>query len=168
MHRGGICQASIRRVAVMRYYPVSLDVQNKDCLVVGGGSVGERKVKTLLECRARVTVVTTVATGCLQDFAIEGRIDLKIRDYEPSDLEGFSMVYACTNDEETNKRIKKDSESRRILVNVCDNAGECDFISPAVYQKENITVAVSSHARDVKKAVKIRNTIQEMLENDQI
>ena len=53
----------------MRYYPVNLDVQGRDCLVVGGGAVGERKVKTLLECGAKVTVIAPLATDTLHDLA---------------------------------------------------------------------------------------------------
>ena len=86
----------------MRYYPINLDVQNRECLVVGGGGVGERKVKTLLECGALVTVVTTDATEALQTLASERSISLKTGEYEPSDMEGKFLVIGATDNEEVN------------------------------------------------------------------
>jgi len=63
----------------MRYYPVYLDIKDRDCLVVGGGSVGTRKVKTLLECGAKVTVVSIDATEKLKELSDSGVIQLKRR-----------------------------------------------------------------------------------------
>ena len=60
----------------MRYYPVHLDIQNRNCLVVGGGAVGTRKVVTLLDCGANVTVISPLISNRLRDFAVSGLIKL--------------------------------------------------------------------------------------------
>ena len=72
----------------MKYYPVNLDIRNRNCLVVGGGAVGTRKVKTLVECGATVTVVSPQASAKLELMAAEGAITLKNRNYRTTDLEG--------------------------------------------------------------------------------
>ncbi|MGD8262848.1 MAG: NAD(P)-dependent oxidoreductase, partial [Desulfobacterales bacterium] len=66
----------------MRYYPVHLDIQNRNCLVVGGGSVGTRKVLTLLQCGARVTVVSPVISDRLRAIAATGALTLYKRPYQ--------------------------------------------------------------------------------------
>ncbi|MGD8769898.1 MAG: NAD(P)-dependent oxidoreductase, partial [Desulfobacterales bacterium] len=65
----------------MRYYPVNLDIRNRKCLVVGGGSVGTRKVMTLLDCGAKVTVVSNEVTRQLHKLADSGSIVLKKRPF---------------------------------------------------------------------------------------
>ena len=61
----------------MRYYPVNLDIRNRNCIVVGGGAVGTRKVKTLLDCGAKVTVVSPVVTKALHELSNNGSIKLE-------------------------------------------------------------------------------------------
>ena len=71
----------------MKYYPICLDIKGRLCLVVGGGRVGTRKVKTLLACGARVTVVSPAMSDELAELAGQGRIDAKRRAYRSSDLD---------------------------------------------------------------------------------
>jgi precorrin-2 dehydrogenase/sirohydrochlorin ferrochelatase len=88
--------------------------------------------------------------------------------YEKRDLSGFTIVYACTNDENLNRRIAEDARELGILVNVCDRKDISDFISPAIYKINNINVAVSSNGEDVKKSIYIRDKIKELFENGDI
>ena len=144
----------------MRYYPVNLDVQNRDCLVVGGGSVGERKVKTLLECGARVTVVTTLATERLQALASEGHIDLKTRGYEPSDLEGKFLVIGATDSEEINEKISEDAARRGLLCNIADRPAACSFVLPAIVRQGDLVIAISTSNKSPAVARRIRQTLE--------
>ncbi|KKL08922.1 hypothetical protein LCGC14_2571000, partial [marine sediment metagenome] len=75
----------------MRYYPVYLDIENQKCLVVGGGSVGTRKVMTLLSCGASITVVSPTVTDELLGLARKKAIALKRRSYQTPDLEGVIL-----------------------------------------------------------------------------
>jgi len=143
----------------MRYYPVNLDVQNRECLVVGGGSVGERKVNTLLECEARLTVVTTLATERLQTLASEGRIDLKNKSYEPSDLEGKFLVIGATDSEEVNERISKDAAKRGLLCNIADRPQACSFVLPAIVRQGDLLIAISTSNKSPAVARRIRQTL---------
>ena len=144
----------------MRYYPVNLDVQNRDCLVVGGGGVGERKVKTLLECGARVTVVTTLATERLQAIASEGHIDLKTRGYEPSDLEGKFLVIGATDSEEINEKISEDAARRGLLCNIADRPAACSFVLPAIVRQGDLVIAISTSNKSPAVARRIRQTLE--------
>lgn len=144
----------------MRYYPVNLDVQNRDCLVVGGGGVGERKVKTLLECGARVTVVTTLATERLQALASEGHIDLKARGYEPSDLEGKFLVIGATDSEEINEKISEDAARRGLLCNIADRPAACSFVLPAIVRQGDLVIAISTSNKSPAVARRIRQTLE--------
>ena len=144
----------------MRYYPINLDVQNRECLVVGGGSVGERKVKTLLECAARVTVVSTLATERLQVLASEGRIDLKTRGYEPSDLEGKFLVIGATDSKEVNEKISEDAAKRGLLCNIADRPAACSFVLPAIVRQGDLLIAVSTSNKSPAVARRIRQTLE--------
>ena len=144
----------------MRYYPINLDVQNRECLVVGGGSVGERKVKTLLECGALVTVIARGATEFLRALASEGRIDLKIRDYEPSDMEGKFLVIGATDNEEVNEKINKDAAERGLLCNIADRPAACNFVLPAIVRQGDLLIAVSTSNKSPAVARRIRETLE--------
>jgi precorrin-2 dehydrogenase/sirohydrochlorin ferrochelatase len=144
----------------MRYYPVNLDVQDKECLVVGGGGVSERKVKSLLECGARVTVVSTIATERLQALASEGRIDLETKGYEPSDLEGKFLVIGATDNQETNEKISKDAAKRGLLCNIADRPAACSFVLPAIIRQGDLLIAISTSNKSPAVARRIRQNLE--------
>jgi precorrin-2 dehydrogenase/sirohydrochlorin ferrochelatase len=148
------------QAAVMRYYPINLDVQNRECLVVGGGSVGERKVKTLLECGALVTVVARRATELLRALASEGRIELNIRDYESSDMEGKFLVIGATDNEEVNEKVNKDAAERGLLCNIADRPAACNFVLPAIVRQGDLLIAVSTSNKSPAVARRIRETLE--------
>ena len=112
----------------MKYYPVNLDINNRNCLVVGGGVVGTRKVATLLECGARVTVVGPDPTPRLKNLAQAGSIQLKERPYHGDDLKGMFLVIGATDDERLNHQVSQDAEQARILCNIADRPEVCNFI----------------------------------------
>ncbi|NVM22417.1 MAG: bifunctional precorrin-2 dehydrogenase/sirohydrochlorin ferrochelatase [Desulfobacterales bacterium] len=144
----------------MRYYPVNLDVRNRHCLVVGGGGVAERKVKTLLECGAKVTVITLGATERLQAMASEGSIDLEFRGYKGADLNGKFLVIGATNDEQVNRRISRDAARRGILCNIADRPKACSFVLPAIVRQGDLLVAVSTSNKSPAVARRIRQGLE--------
>jgi precorrin-2 dehydrogenase/sirohydrochlorin ferrochelatase len=144
----------------MRYYPINLDVQNRECLVVGGGGVGERKVKTLLECGALVTVVTTDATEALQTLASERSISLKTREYERSDMQGKFLVIGATDNEEVNETISKDAAERGLLCNIADRPAACNFVLPAIARQGDLLIAISTSNKSPAVARRIRQNLE--------
>ena len=142
--------------------PIAIDVKDKKVLLIGGGKVALHKIDSLLQYANRLEVVAIE----VHDEIKKKQLPYKEKPYEESDLEGSVLVYACTNISELNARIKSDAAKRNILVNVVDNPAHCDFVSPAIYRNQYISVAVSSNAKNVYKSVEVRNKIKELLDND--
>lgn len=131
----------------IKYYPVCLDVNNRQCLVVGGGSVGTRKAFALLECGARVKVVAPAVCPELEKMAADGVILLEKRVYISSDMEGMFLVFGATSDMELNDRISQDAKKHNILCNIADFPRGCNFILPAVVQQGDLQIAVSTSGK---------------------
>ena len=139
----------------LRFLPVSLNITGKKILIVGGGKVASHKLAGIKGFSDQITVLAPYVN---EDILNDPLLIIYLKKYEKRDLENFDLVYACTNNETINATIKKDASSMGILVNVADKPELCDFFSPAVYREGVMTIAVSSGARDVKRAVKLRNT----------
>ena len=131
----------------MRYYPVHLDIKNQNCLVVGGGGVGTRKVKTLLECGARVTVVSPDPSQQLAKLASEGSITLTQRIYRSADLDGMFLVIGATDDENLNQQISTDAEKSNILCNIADRPEVCNFILPSIVRRGDLVITISTSGK---------------------
>jgi len=144
----------------MRYYPVHLDIQNRNCLVVGGGGVGTRKVVTLLDCGANVTVISPVVSKQLRDFAMSGLIKLKEQSYQSGDLEGMFLVIGATDDEELNRQISRDADQLNTLCNIADRPEVCNFILPAIVQREDLVITISTSGKSPALAKKLRKTLE--------
>ena len=138
-----------------RYYMACLDLDGRDCLVVGAGTVGVEKAQGLLECGARVTVVAPQAVPELHALPVEW---LR-RAYRSSDLDGRFLVIAATSNGPLNRRVHADAEARSLLCNVVDVPELCSFILPAVHRQGPIAVAVSTGGASPALAQRIRNEI---------
>jgi precorrin-2 dehydrogenase/sirohydrochlorin ferrochelatase len=143
----------------MKYYPVNLDIRNRFCLVVGGGKVGARKVDTLVNCGGRVTVVSPEIVPPLDQMAADGKIVLKQRPYRSADLEGVFLVIGATDDEELNRRINSDAESRNLLCNIADRPKICNFILPAIFRRGDFVLAISTAGKSPAFAKHIRKRL---------
>jgi precorrin-2 dehydrogenase/sirohydrochlorin ferrochelatase len=163
---------SIRRRPVrvasksLPYYPLFLDVTGKVCVVVGGGRVAERKVRTLLASGARVRVVTPHASKGIRALHEAGRIGLQQRAYKTADLRNASLVFAATDDSPTNERVSQDAREKGIPVNVVDSPGLCDFIVPAVVKQGPIVIAISTSGTLPMLARSLREEIEKKLSKD--
>ncbi len=144
----------------MRYYPVHLDIQNRNCLVVGGGSVGTRKVVTLLDCGALVTVISPRVSDQLRDFAISGSIKLKKRPYQTGDLDGMFLVIGATDDEDLNRQISNDADQLNTLCNIADRPEVCNFILPSIVQRDDLVITISTSGQSPAMAKKLRKILE--------
>ena len=144
----------------MQYYPIFLDIKGRNCLVVGGGDVGTRKVDMLLKCGASVTVVSTDTTETLQHLSKGQRITLIIRGYTSSDLDGRFLVIGATNDERLNQQISMDAEKRNLLCNIADRPAVCNFILPAIVRQGDLVLAVSTSGKSPAFAKKLRKDLE--------
>ena len=144
----------------MKYYPVHLDIQNRNCLVVGGGGVGTRKVKTLLDCGARVTVVSPEVSPQLQDLATSGDIILKERSYQSDDLRNMFLVIGATDDEKLNKQLSSDADRLNTLCNIADRPEVCNFILPSIVHRDDLVITVSTSGQSPAMAKKLRKALE--------
>jgi precorrin-2 dehydrogenase/sirohydrochlorin ferrochelatase len=144
----------------MQYYPVHLDIKNRNCLIVGGGAVGTRKVNTLLECGAHVTVVSPDPTSQLTRLASEESITLKTRAYRSDDLSGMFLVIGATDDETLNLQISKDAERAHILCNIVDRPEVCNFILPSIVRRGDLVITISTSGKSPALAKNLRQKLE--------
>jgi len=142
------------------YYPVSLSLSGRKCLVVGGGSVAQRKVATLLEHDAEVRVISPELCPELEQMAAKGLIKALAREYQSGDLKGAFVVIAATDDGKINDLVAQEAEQRGMLVNVVDDPTVSNFIVPSYLRRGDITVAVSTAGRSPALARKIRHRLE--------
>jgi precorrin-2 dehydrogenase/sirohydrochlorin ferrochelatase len=145
----------------VRYYPIFLKVAERPCLVVGGGEVGARKVKTLLDCGALVRIVSPEVVEWLEEKVQQGVVDLVGSHYEEQQLEGCFLVIAATDDMELNSRIARDADKRGLICNVVDFPQEGNFILPALVQRGPLTLAISTSGKSPALARKLRQDLEQ-------
>lgn len=143
------------------FYPVFLNLDNQKCLVIGGGQVAERKVLSLLECGAKVKVVSPKITENLQELVKTGAIEYTAREYCSSDLDGAFLVISATSSEDLNNKIAEECRMRNILINVVDDPDKCSFIVPSVVRRGDLTIAISTSGKSPALAKKIRQELEE-------
>lgn len=131
----------------MHYYPVFLDLKNKECLVVGAGSVGKRKIEILIKAAPKKIVV--VDPDGSKDFqkSLPKFVEVKNREFQEKDLDNKFLVIVATNNLELNKRISKLCHDRNILCNVVDRPNLCSFIVPSIVDKDVIKIAISTEGK---------------------
>jgi precorrin-2 dehydrogenase/sirohydrochlorin ferrochelatase len=144
----------------MRYYPVNLDIKNRKCLVVGGGDVGTRKVMTLLDCGARVVVVSPAVTEKIEELSNKGLIKLKRRGFKPTDLDQMFLVIGATDNPELNRQIHTGAERFGMLCNIADRPEVCNFILPAIVNRGDLIIAISTSGKSPAFAKKIRKGLE--------
>ncbi len=147
----------------MRYYSVNLDIQDRTCLVVGGGNVGTRKVQGLLRSGARVVLVSPELTDELADLVSSGVIRHQCREFTEADLDEAFLVIVATDDMDLNRRVAGAALSKRVLCNVVDRPELCTFAVPAVSVKGDLAVAVSTGGKSPGLARRLRKQFDELL-----
>jgi precorrin-2 dehydrogenase/sirohydrochlorin ferrochelatase len=144
----------------MKYYPIHLNIKNRNCLIVGGGAVGTRKVNALLECGAHIFVVSPDPTSQLLRLASEGSITLYKRAYRSDDLAGMFLVIGATDDERLNRRISKDAEQANILCNIADRPEVCNFILPSIVRRGDLVITISTSGKSPALAKRLRQKLE--------
>ena len=145
------------------YYPIFLDIENRDVVIIGGGNVCARKAETMMKYGARVTVVSPEFTDEIEQWASQERLALKRKTYDHGDLEGANIVIASTDDQTTNEQIAHDCRARRIPVNVVDVTPLCEFIVPAIIEKGSVQIAVSTGGKSPALARTLKEDLQRLI-----
>ena len=143
------------------YYPVSLNISGRKCLVIGGGKVAARKVEGLIEHGAVVQVISPEICQELDKLAADGKITVTSREYRAGDLEGAFMAIIATDDSRVNREVVAEAGKRNVLVNVVDKAEKSDFIAPSHLRRGAISIAVSTSGKSPALARKLRIRLEE-------
>jgi siroheme synthase-like protein len=149
------------RCETVTYYPIMLKIRGEKCVVIGGGKVALRKVKKLLECGGKVTVISPTFHQNFVRLTQDKAFLLIKRDYEPGDLDGAIVVIAATDAEEINRNVAHEAKKRGVLVNVVDDPGESNFIVPSFFRRRGLTIAVSTGGISPALAKKIRTKLEQ-------
>lgn len=149
----------------MRYPLTITSLNGRIAVVVGGGVVGERKVRGLLAAALPVRLISPTATAQLAAWAAAGAISWKQRPYREGDLDGAGLVFAATNARAVNREIAAAALRRGLLVNVADAPAEGNFHAPAVTRQEDLIVAVSTETARPRQATSTRDRIASFLKS---
>jgi len=142
------------------YYPINVDIREKDCLVVGGGQIASRKAESLLNAGGKVRLVSPKVTDEIEQWASVGKIQLALRPFEPADLEGCFLVIGATNVPAVHDAIYQLCHEKNILVNIVDVPNRCNFIFPAVIRRGNFMLAISTNGASPGFSKKIRRELE--------
>ena len=146
-----------------RYFPMFVDLSDKKVVVVGGGNIATRRVKTLLQFTRNVTAIAPHMTPDLLELGKTGYVELFTRPVKRSDFEMAYMVIAATNDWKLNDQIYKICKEQGVYVNVADDKSKCDFYFPGIFMQEELVVGITASGLDQKKARKVRVAIEEAM-----
>lgn len=143
--------------------PIFLKLSDRQCLVVGGGTVAERKIGLLQRTGAEISVVAPRITAGIRGLVDAGTVNYFARDYDTDLLVHVCLVVAATNDEALNQRVATDSRSRGLFCNVVDNDDASSFTLPAIVDRSPVLIAIGTEGNAPVLAQQLKNQIEAWL-----
>lgn len=150
----------------MRHFPVFMNVQNRRILVTGAGETAIAKLRLLLKTEAQVVVFATEVDPQVQSWADAGLIQIIRRDIRMDDFYNTVMVYAAEDDIERDANTAAKAKMANVLFNIVDNLADSEFITPAIVDRDPVTIAIGTEGTAPILARKIKSEIEESLPNE--
>ena len=149
----------------MKYFPFFLQLDKLPCLVVGGGSVAERKLDLLVKADAEITIVSVEFTDYILELSKKHNIKCISEEYSEKFLieNKYKFVIAATDNVSLNEQVANDCHKHNIIINVVDQPKMCDFIFPSILERGDITVAVSTGGASPVLARVLRTKLETMV-----
>ena len=144
----------------MKYYPVFLDIRDKKCVIVGGGEVAARKAERLLDCCAKVFVISPKLSPELSALKEKNLISHIATEYTGDLIHGVALIIGATDDEKTNAAISLDARKKGIPVNIVDDPQKCDFILPSLVQRGDLAIAIGTGGKSPALARHLREELE--------
>ncbi len=141
-------------------FPMFMKLAGKQCLIVGAGKVGEPKISGLIDTGAHIQVVAIEASIAVREWAQQGKVDLQIRPFQASDLDGKFLAVVATASNHLNRLIYHEAQERDVLCNVVDVPEYCDFFYPAVVRRGDLQIAISTAGQSPSLAQKLRQQLE--------
>lgn len=129
------------------YFPILINLVRFNCLVVGGGQVASRKVLSLLEFGANITVLSPKLCISLKKLSNKKKINIIKKNYSTEFIKDYKIVFCATDNPVINKTVREDCTREGILLNIADNPLLCDFILPANIRRGDLTISISSQGK---------------------
>ncbi len=145
-------------------YPVTLKIEDKRCVVVGGGRIAFFKIGPLLQARALVTVISPVIIPQIEELYRDGKIDVRKKEVNYEDLQGAFLIIAATDSAEVNQRIYEHTKDTK-LVNVITNSEQGNFHIPASLHRGRLLISVATGGASPMLAKKIRDDLEEQYDD---
>ena len=148
-----------------KFFPVSIDLNNKNVLVIGAGKIALRKIETLLNYNCNINVITKeILEEKLLELEKNNKIKiLKNQEFKEKFLQDIFLVVVATDNEVLNKNISQLCMSKNILVNNVTSKDNMNVRFASIYEKDDIEIAISANGNP-KKAVEIKNKIKDIFE----
>lgn len=149
-------------------YPIFLKMDKLQLLVVGGGIVATEKLTFLYKSspNANVTIVAKELNADAQDVAEMLNAKIIIKAFEKSDVDGFDLIIAATNDRSLNEQVWEIARLKQILINVADTPDLCDFYLGGIVTKGDLKIAISTNGKSPTLAKRIREFLEQVLPDE--
>jgi precorrin-2 dehydrogenase/sirohydrochlorin ferrochelatase len=144
----------------MPLYPVNLNVANRLCVVIGGGSVAFRKVKSLLDCAGVVRIVSPYVEPGLKKIILKNQVEWFEREYAKGDLQGAFLAFAATSDPDVQLQVKEEARKYQVILNSADDPVGSDFHVPAHFRRGKMLVTVSTGGGSPAMSKQIRERLE--------
>lgn len=145
-------------------FPIFLKLEGRHVLVAGAGPVAEQKLDGLLRAGADIHVVAPQATDLVQQLARDGQIRWSQREFVVADLDRVALVIAATGNSDVNESIYREAEVRGVLCNAVDEPERCHFYYPAVVQRGDLQIAISTAGHSPALAQRIRKQLEQQFD----
>ncbi|RUT73457.1 precorrin-2 dehydrogenase/sirohydrochlorin ferrochelatase family protein [Ancylomarina longa] len=144
-----------------QFLPIAIDIAEKKILIIGGGEDAYKKLKILQRSTNLIEVLAPKIINWIKNTGIV----FHEKAYHKNLLKDYYLIYSCVDDPVFVQQLIQDSKAANVLLNIHDQPDFCEFVSPAIYKSNNISIAVSSNGEDVYKSIKIRNQLKDYFEN---
>jgi precorrin-2 dehydrogenase/sirohydrochlorin ferrochelatase len=146
----------------MNIYPIGLCIDDKKCVVIGGGKVAERKVRSLIDSKAKVKVVAPGITPYLRKLVSRKQITYVCKKFSDSDISNAFLVIGATDNSVVNKRISETALKKNILVNIIDVPELSSFYVPACVKRGDLIISISTSGKSPVLSSEIRRQLEKI------
>ncbi len=144
----------------MPSFPLFVDIEQKKCVIIGGGKVAQRKIETLMGFGALITVISPKVNEKIRKLSEAGLITWICEHYSEGYIVGAYMVIAATCDGRINERVYQEAVRNNIFVNVADSSEKCTFIFPSVVRRDELVIGISTSGNYPALSKKVKEELE--------
>lgn len=148
----------------MGYFPMFINLEGKNVIVIGGGKIATRRIQTLLSMDCSLTVIAPFVSETIIELSEKNKLFWKKREYKEGDLKGAFLSIGGTDNREINHQVFLEAKQESCFVNVIDCKEECNFYFPGVIKRGDIVIGVTASGKNHKKAKETVDWIRENLQ----